>query len=170
MSSILKVDTIQNTGGTTGLTIDSSGRALQPAKPSFFAHRLGQGVQTLNTLTFTLAQFNQVDHNIGGHYNASTYKFTCPVSGVYHFDVWLYIYPTQQAEARFYINDSTRYRFASVQAAASDANPHGAGGGVTVQLNANDTVSVYAFANSASNIYGGSGNERASMFSGYLIG
>ena len=25
MSSILKVDTIQNTGGTTGLTIDSSG-------------------------------------------------------------------------------------------------------------------------------------------------
>ena len=33
MSSILKVDTIQNTGGTTGLTIDSSGRALRPVIP-----------------------------------------------------------------------------------------------------------------------------------------
>ena len=33
MSSILKVDTIQNTGGTTGLTIDSSGRVLKPVLP-----------------------------------------------------------------------------------------------------------------------------------------
>ena len=33
MSSILKVDTIQNTGGTTGLTIDSSGRVLKPVIP-----------------------------------------------------------------------------------------------------------------------------------------
>ena len=30
MSSILKVDEIQNTGGTTGLTIDSSGRMKLP--------------------------------------------------------------------------------------------------------------------------------------------
>ena len=33
MSSILKVDTIQNTGGATGLTIDSSGRVNAPALP-----------------------------------------------------------------------------------------------------------------------------------------
>ena len=33
MSSILKVDTIQNTGGTTGLTIDNSGRVLNPNIP-----------------------------------------------------------------------------------------------------------------------------------------
>ena len=35
MSSILKVDTIQNTGGTTGLTIDSSGRVLKPVIPAW---------------------------------------------------------------------------------------------------------------------------------------
>ena len=169
MSSILKVDTIQNTGGTTGLTIDSSGRALQPTKPSFFAHRGGQGTQSLSSGAFTLAQLNLVEHNIGGHYNTSTYKFTCPVSGVYHFDMWLYIYSTDQAEARFYINDSSRYRFASVKA-ASNVNPHGAGGGVTVQLNASDTVSVYAYANDTALLYDGSGSERASMFSGFLIG
>ena len=29
----LKVNTIQSTGGTTAMTIDSSGRILQPAKP-----------------------------------------------------------------------------------------------------------------------------------------
>ena len=38
MSSILKVDTIQNTGGTTGLTIDSSGR-LGVSNPIIFYAR-----------------------------------------------------------------------------------------------------------------------------------
>jgi len=38
MSSILKVDTIQNTGGTTGLTIDSNGR-LGVSNPIIFYGR-----------------------------------------------------------------------------------------------------------------------------------
>ena len=35
MTSIIKVDEIQNKNGTTAITIDSSGRILQPAKPVF---------------------------------------------------------------------------------------------------------------------------------------
>ena len=170
MASILKVNTIQDaTNSTTSMTIDSTGRILTPARPSFFAHRRDQGNQSLSATTNTLVQFNQTDHNIGSHFDTSTYKFTCPVSGVYHFDTHLYIYSTDSAEARFYVNDSSKIRLASVRA-DSDVNPNAAGGGVTMQLNANDTVSVYAYANDSAAVYDGGSGEAASMFSGFLIG
>ena len=41
MSSILKVDTIQNTGGTTAITIDSSGAILKPVIPYGQASKSG---------------------------------------------------------------------------------------------------------------------------------
>ena len=91
MSNLL-VQNIKHTNGTTAQTVNSSGHVLTPARPSFFAHRRDQGNQSLSATTFTLVQFNQVDHNIGSHFDTSTYKFNCPVSGVYHFDMWLYIY------------------------------------------------------------------------------
>tara|TARA_Y100001968_G_C18990998_1_gene541404 strand:+ start:105 stop:611 length:507 start_codon:yes stop_codon:yes gene_type:complete len=168
MSNLL-VQNIKHTNGTTAQTVDSTGRILTPARPSFFAHRRGQGNQSLSATVNALVQFNQTDHNIGSHFNTSTYKFTCPVSGVYHFDTWLYIYSTDSAEARFYINDTSKIRIASVRA-ASDVNPHGAGGGVTIQLNANDTVSVYAYANDNAAVYDGTSTEASSTFSGFLVG
>ena len=39
MASTLKVNTIQHTGGTTGLTIDSSGRVLQPNVVAWFVNK-----------------------------------------------------------------------------------------------------------------------------------
>ena len=170
MVSNLKVDKIQSVAGTTtAMTFDSSGHVLTPQRPSFFAHRRDQGNQSLSATTFTLVQFNQIDHNIGGHFDTSTYKFTCPVSGVYHFSMHIYIYFTDTAEARFYVNDGQKVRFAN-GAFASNVNPNGAGGSATMQLNANDTVSVYAYATDASSVYAGSSNESASMFSGFLVG
>ena len=168
MSNLL-VQNIKHTNGTTAQTIDSSGRTLTPTRPSFFAHRVDGGVQSISGGNFELAELNQVDHNIGSNYNTSTYKFTCPISGVYHFSVNLYIYSADQAEARIYVNDTATYRFASVKL-AEDRNPHGAGGSVTVQLNANDTVSVYGYANSNSSIYHGGSGMIASFFSGFLVG
>ena len=85
------------------------------------------------------------------------------------FDTHLYIYSTDSAEARFYVNDASKVRFVSVRA-GSDVNPNGAVGGVTLQLNANDTVSVYAYANDSAAVYDGGSGEAASMYSGFLIG
>jgi hypothetical protein len=80
--STLKVDTIQHSGGTTGLTIDSTGRILQPAKPAFRARIAGStgGHGDNGTLVFETEDFD-----IGGNYNASTGIFTAPIDGVYHF-------------------------------------------------------------------------------------
>ena len=51
MSSILKVDTIQNTGGTTGLTIDSSGAILRPVLPYGQASKGGSAQSPTNKIT-----------------------------------------------------------------------------------------------------------------------
>ena len=98
MSSILKVDTIQNTAGnnlittdnnttslknpngTTGLTIDSSGRVSNPNLISFEAIRTLGNVAVNNVVVF-----NQTRHNTGGHYNTSNGTFTAPIAGSYIF-------------------------------------------------------------------------------------
>ena len=82
--SVLKVDQIQNTGGTTALNIDNSGRPLTPARPAFRAYLTGdQSAPSANT--FATVQYNATNYNIGGHYNTSTYTFTTPVAGIYYF-------------------------------------------------------------------------------------
>ena len=80
MASTLKVNTIQHTGGTTGLTIDSTGRLLTPARPAFRAHKTDGNVSATNNYVANVAAFD-----VGGHYSTSTGKFTCPIAGVYVF-------------------------------------------------------------------------------------
>ena len=83
MSSVLKVDTIQNTGGTTGLTIDSSGRILNPNAIGWFVYK--NAVQTSSganeVITWPGVRLNQ-----GGGFQTSggnANKFIAPVHGLY---------------------------------------------------------------------------------------
>jgi len=171
MAGIVGLTELQHTNGTSAATIDTSGRILTPARPAFYAHRLASGIQSLSSQTDTLAAFNETDHNIGGHYSTSTYTFTCPISGLYQFQHWCYVYNTTQTNTRLFINGSKKYRFASIETDTTN-NPHGAGGGIALSLSANDTVQLYVWASNAANLYAGdaSQNERSSFFSGYLVG
>ena len=101
MSSILKVDTIQNTGGndlittasnttsiknpngTTGLTIDSSGRMKLPNQIVFSAHTVSATNGTVSSTYNTNLLFSTVELNDGNHFNNSTGYFTCPIAGNY---------------------------------------------------------------------------------------
>ena len=87
MSSILKVDEIQNTGGTTWLTIDSSGRVLKPVIPAWrlsltanqnITTAGGSGTDILWDDT-TSANFNFL---VGGC-TLSSGVITVPVDGLY---------------------------------------------------------------------------------------
>ena len=79
MVSKLEVDTIAHSGGTTGMTIDSTGRILTPARPAFKARlTTGSGGGSNGTLVF-----NTEDFDIGGNYDTSNGRFTAPVAGVY---------------------------------------------------------------------------------------
>ena len=64
--------------GNIGLTIDSAGRLLTPNRPYFYA-RAANSNHTSGTIPYEF-----VDHNIGGHYDNSTYTFTAPVAGIYN--------------------------------------------------------------------------------------
>ena len=84
MSSVLKVDAIQNTAGTSALTIDSSGRLSQPQKLSVTVDISTSGYVT--TANDAVIPFNNVQFSQGGGntaFNTSTSIFTCPLSGIY---------------------------------------------------------------------------------------
>ena len=80
MASILKVNEIQHTGGTSALTVDSSGRILNPNMVAFQANRTAGAVST-----GSIYVCNNTTLNKGNAYSTSTGKFTCPVDGVYSF-------------------------------------------------------------------------------------
>ena len=82
MVSKLEVDTIAHSGGTTGMTIDSSGRAVMPNRPYFSGTKTNQSVSgSTNTILIP----DTMQNNNGSHYSTSTGKFTAPVSAVYTF-------------------------------------------------------------------------------------
>ena len=71
-------------GGTTSMTIDSTGRILTPARPCFSArkNRASGGATGYqgDPLVFDVENFD-----IGGNFNTTDGKFTTPVAGVYQF-------------------------------------------------------------------------------------
>jgi hypothetical protein len=160
MTSIIKVDQIQNAAGTAGLTIDSGGRVTLPYQPAFKARKNTSQTTTTNNevITFTVETFDQ-----GNNFLNSI--FTCPVDGVYFFSCqWLPTNSTIQYDVRLLANTNT---FLSSSRNAQS------GGHETVTVNhvgpftAGDTVKVVA-SSSGSVVYGDGDNW--SSFMGYLIG
>jgi len=87
MSSILKVDTLQDSGGNTLLTSNGSGTLTTnnvggKNTPAFYA---GGTTQTnVSTDTFTKAQFDSEVFDTAGNYDHSTnYRFTPTTAGKY---------------------------------------------------------------------------------------
>ena len=92
VDSTLHLSTIKDSTGTNNaMTIDSTGRVSLPQQIGFLAE--GSTSYTGYTSGDTLA-YNSVtsngQYNNGGHYDTSTYKFTCPVAGLYFFYASLY--------------------------------------------------------------------------------
>tara|TARA_B100000965_G_scaffold397251_1_gene413473 strand:- start:57 stop:581 length:525 start_codon:yes stop_codon:yes gene_type:complete len=82
MTSILGTQSIQHPNGTSAATVDAGGRILTPARPSFHARKGHSSGVSGEQGTII---FDEVDHNIGNHYNTSNGRFTAPVSGIYYF-------------------------------------------------------------------------------------
>jgi len=88
MSSVLKVDAIQNTAGTSALTINSSGFVF-PKRP-LLEVGMGGSHQTLTNGTFTKVAFSTVDHDTASWYDNSAYRYTPQQAGYYQVNLTLY--------------------------------------------------------------------------------
>tara|TARA_Y100001973_G_C5094164_1_gene279137 strand:+ start:72 stop:611 length:540 start_codon:yes stop_codon:yes gene_type:complete len=87
LTKISQLSSIGNSG-VTALTIDSSGRILQPAKPAFVAYSDNATTSTYSSggeVIFNKTASTAGGFNIGGHYDTSNGRFTAPIAGVYQF-------------------------------------------------------------------------------------
>lgn len=88
--------TVPATAGTilaadpTKLSVDSSGRLLHPARPSFMARGTGGstaqpdgGDNSVISTLLTSTSGSYGIHNVGNHYNTSNGVFTAPITGLY---------------------------------------------------------------------------------------
>ena len=95
MSSILKVDQIQNSNGTAGLTINTAGNVSLKV-PAFSAY--ATGAQATNTMASTVVEYNNEHFDSDGLYDTSTFRFTPNVAGVYYLQAMTRINGTQDQE------------------------------------------------------------------------
>ena len=134
-----------------------NGVVTKPVMPAFHAHR---GTSVSNVTSLTQMIFDGVKFNNGNHYNSSTGIFTAPVTGYYAFGVSSnFNGVTNPRQFAFYKNGSIYTRiYADFSGSWAPISMNH-----TIQLNANDTLSVYYYGQSD---YGGDWCN----FSGHLIG
>jgi hypothetical protein len=163
--------TVLSTSGTKRFAIDTSGRVTKPYQPSFQASRaISQANQTAFTSDSEVLQFGSTIHNIGGHYNTSTYRFTAPVSARYIFCCTArFDGITAGSYTRLYFtvnNSPNSYTYGH----SISGNNHSVDYETTtisalINLNAGDYVQVLGGRNG-----GGGSLQFESQFSGMLIG
>jgi hypothetical protein len=164
---VLDLMVISSNGGVQkGSRIDSLGRMTISHQPRFAADRSGDqtGYNAENQGSVVVI-YNQVQQNMGSHYNASTGLFTAPVAGMYIFQTAAYTNFTV-GQAWLVINGA-RAAYGDFTVGASGGNY----GGMTwiYYLAANDTVGfhVYAGGVTSATIYA---NAQHTWFRGYLLG
>tara|TARA_Y100001938_G_scaffold144980_1_gene220721 strand:+ start:470 stop:961 length:492 start_codon:yes stop_codon:yes gene_type:complete len=163
MSSILKVDTIQNTGGATGLTIDSTGRMLTPARPAFKAHSSASSWQSFGNTNENVMPFDTTQHNVGSHWDTSNYRFVAPCNGIYFFYGQLYHDDTTQCQLRIKVNGS------AVTFVNNRTQGTTAGASLTYELSTGDQVNMTAKLNTT-NSTDWYADPSYAFLCGYLIG
>mgnify|MGYP000719221389 CR=1 FL=1 len=165
MASIIAVNELQHSNGTTAATIDSSGRILQPAKPAFKATCASQ---TIAHGTFTLMDATTSVFNVGSHYSTSTKTFTAPVDGLYYFYArWFGSASTGRGASAFYVNDVKLTEHFTPMSNVNGGICYG--GYDTFQLSANDTVKWCGYQESGSNVTTNA-NTSITHWGGYLVG
>ena len=161
MSSVLKVDAIQNTAGTSALTIDSGGRVLRSQIPAFSAYRDAGDVGTS-----TVYIFNKVHFNNGSHYDTSNGRFTAPIAGIYQISTMLMCRDNAAYNNKYYDIriDGTTYKRVYSTTSGSSAH-HNWNHTSLFNLAAGEYVDVIT---GTVELYGQNGIF--STFSGHLVG
>ena len=148
------------TNGSERMRIDSAGCVTTPYQPMFHATR------TVHVASSGDITFNQVNRNVGGHYNASNGRFTAPISGNYLFCFSTLLYNLgYSTNARLQLNGGIFYGMSSLGTYGQHTGVYsGQGGSTIVHLNAGDYVAINVSHN-GTNLH-----ANYTFFSGQMIG
>lgn len=168
MSSILGVETIQHTNGTTALNVSSTGLVTNSNLPHFFVHKNAAQTAASNG---EICTWQNVIRNNGSGWDSVNHRFVAPVSGVYLFCLnWLSTNASNTTDLSIYVNangvaHSRQPNFTSVSSVNHNTNnlivPYYLG------ANSYADVRIGVFSNN-SPVYGDS--NYWTTFSGCLIG
>ena len=181
----LAANTIKHTGGTTGLTIDSSGRAVfnNTNRPQFhlgFSNNDNSNVGTTNGTLYRIA-YTQAITNVGtcvADAGGGTYHtFTAPIAGLYLFYTSHYTsnYSSDKMKMSAYliVDDNSGHNFSLQSWSAGHETTTSASITYPIYLTAGQTVASFASildANATSNTWQIYRNKNLSFFGGTLIG
>ena len=130
-----------NNNDSEKMRIDSAGRVTMPYQPSFCVGD-GQSVQGAS-----IVMYQNVRHNVGGHYNVSNGRFTAPVTGVYHFECYIQPHTTAYAtysSIAWRINDGIIVTSELVEVWNGGSDHRIIGGSIALHMNAGDYMNVFA--------------------------
>ncbi len=142
---------VDNVAALTRMQIDGAGRVTMPYQPAFMAVRLANHVTSSGVIVF-----ENVRHNVGGHYNSSNGRFTAPVSGVYVFGMTCLLYNMgNSSNVTLNVNGSSfdGHGFFGVYGQFSGSYA-GQGATLSVRLNAGDYVEFY-YSNNGTHLHNG---------------
>ena len=170
--STLKVDTIKSTGGTTAMTVDSSGRVLRSVLPAWRIGLTSQQTETsagLKKVAFDTTSSKNCF--LQGGVTSSTGTITVPVAGLYQVGATLRI---DDVSASYYIIAYIRKNQADnpLENTYVIVDDHGAAYHTLVvndlfQCQAGDELECYIYVQSDGNWNVAAGR---SLFNGHLVG
>tara|TARA_R100000773_G_scaffold30015_1_gene25727 strand:+ start:774 stop:1295 length:522 start_codon:yes stop_codon:yes gene_type:complete len=172
--SKLQVETISHTNNTTGMTIDSSGRILQPNLPIFFAERTSS---YSSSTSYSEVVYDVAHINRGSAYNTSNGRYTVPVTGVYQVS-WNDIGEVADTvyRSRLYVNGASTSiggvtkAFERRMEQSGSQHPPSATQTVYIELTSGQYISIFEKVDSGTaTIYGDTLNV-FTYFCGHLIG
>tara|TARA_R100000234_G_scaffold106368_2_gene76938 strand:+ start:82 stop:549 length:468 start_codon:yes stop_codon:yes gene_type:complete len=155
------------------MTIDSSGRLFTPVRPAFFVYSTASvGIASQDTDQKILFQAEDFDKTN----NFTNSEFTAPVSGLYQFNTSVSFYANgvsaRYVRTRIYKNGSTTNIECHTHMSDENSNSDytNCSMSVTLELSANDVISVYGASQKGSDQIYIAGFYKTTHFSGYLIG
>ena len=167
MTSVLKVDNIQNSSGSNALAIDSNGR-VSISQPIILVAYM------TNTMTSTgIIIWNNSPIDTASAYSTSTGQFTCPKNGYYEVSFHYLLrsctggHRVNVRKNNVKINTPSHNDASLIWQYSSAAEDQIIAASTIVQCNANDTLDVHLFYLANGDIYGG-GNQHNQLTIKYL--
>ena len=171
MASIIGVQELQHTNGTSAMTIDSSGRVTMPVVPAWRVSITSD--QSFTTSGLHTVQLDQTDTEncfLNGGVTISSYKIVAPVSGIYAVNAYARINSigSGYVQCNISVNDVDTGNSDSYTIDGTPPSNY-----ITLQtsdlfsVTANDTFtfSVYSSADTSWSL-----SEVGTIFAGHLVG